>query len=429
MKSVNPCINAQIVAMQGGVHLASPGRRGANRVRCHSVADATEQRAHRKLVTTLIVVASIVAFLAVFAIWANRQLLETDTWTDTSTKLLEDKDIQVAVSDFMVNTLYANVDVQAQLEQALPPRAKAAAGPLAGALRQLAQNLADRALQSPRVQAMWEDANRKAHQTLVDVVEHGGDENVTLDLGTLVTQLGNQLGVDVASKLPPGAAQIEILPNDKLSAAQTGVKILRGLAIVLLVVALALFGIAISLARGWRRQALRSCGFAFIAVGIAVLVVRRLAGNVVVDSLSPTEAVRPAVTATWKIGTSLLADQGGATIFYGIFIVIGAWLAGPRGFARSARRAIAPVLDRASIAYMSLALLLILLFWWAPTPGFHRLPTSLLLIVLAVVGFEFLRRQAKRDFPEETWEVGTERWQQAIRSRAQRRRGADGGSG
>src|SRR6266545_77132 len=265
----------------------------------------------RSGVYALLALASLLAFLAVFAIWANRQALENDTWTDTSTELLEDEDIREAVAGFMVDSLFANVDVQAELAQALPPRLQPLAGPAAGALRQLADRLANEALQRPRVQKLWEEANRTANQKLIDVVVHGEDADVNLDLGAIVTDLGDQVGIDVSSRLPPGAGQIEVLSEDDLSSVQKAGKALRGLAIVLTVLALAVFGLAIYLARGWRRQVLRSVGFAFLLVGVAVLVARSLAGDVVVSSLSSTEAVQPAVSSTWEIGTSLLADQGG----------------------------------------------------------------------------------------------------------------------
>jgi hypothetical protein len=374
-------------------------------------------RQRRGVVFSLIAIASLIGFLAVFAIWANRQLLETDTWVDTSSKLLEDDEIRTQVSYFMVDELYANVDVQAELQQSLPPRLQKLAGPAAAGLRELTLRLADQALQRPRVQQLWEDANRKAHETLIDVVRRGGEEDVNLDVGTIVNQLGDQLGVDVSGRIPPGVAEIEILPNDKLSSAQKAVRALRGLAIVLTLVALALFGLAIYLAQGWRREALRAVGFAFIGIGIVVLVVRSLAGDALVDSLASTEAVKPAVADTWSIGTSLLSAQGGAMIFYGLFIVIGAWLSGPMGFARSARRGIAPILERRSIAYFALAIILLLLFVWSPTPGFQRLPTALLLIALSIVGLEFLRHRAITDFPNETWETASERWSSSLRSR------------
>jgi hypothetical protein len=377
----------------------------------------TSPRRRRGVVYALMVVASLILFLAVFAVWANRQLLETDTWTDTSTKLLEDEEIRSQVASTMVDTLYANVDVQAELQSALPPRLQPLAGPAAAGLRQLSLRLANQALQRPRVQQLWEDANRVMHEQLIDVVEHGGDQDVNLDIGTIVTQLGDQLGVDVAGRIPPGAAQIEVLPNDELSSIQKAVDVLRGLAIVLTILAVALFGLAIYLAQGWRREALRSVGFAFIVVGAIVLVVRALAGDAVVSSLASTESVRPAIADTWSIATALLSAQGGAMIFYGLFIVIGAWLSGPMGFARTARRAITPILERRAIAYSALGLILLLLFIWSPTPGFQRLPTALLLIALSIVGLEFLRHRAITDFPNETWETGSQRWSAALRSR------------
>jgi hypothetical protein len=375
-------------------------------------------RQRRGVVFTLIAIASLIGFLAVFAIWANRQLLETDTWTDTSSKLLEDEEIRTQVSYFMVDALYANVDVQAELQQGLPPRLQRLAGPISGAIRQLALRLADQALQRPRVQQLWEDANRTAQENLLSIVEHGGDEPVTLDVGTIVDQLGQQLGVeDAAAKIPPGAADIEIASNDNLVKVNKALDLLRTLAWVLTVVALALFALAIYFADGWRREALRTVGFAFIGIGIVVLVARSLAGNVVVNAVASTEAVTPAANNAWSIGTSLLNDQGGAMIFYGLFIVIGAWLSGPTGFARSARRAVAPILERRAIAYSALVLILLLLFWWSPTPGFQRLPTALLLIALSIVGLEFLRNRAIKDFPNETWETASERWSSSLRSR------------
>jgi hypothetical protein len=378
---------------------------------------STASRQRRGVVYTLIVIASLIGFLAVFAIWANRQLLETDTWTDTSSRLLEDEEIRTQVAYTMVDTLYANVNVQAELQQALPPRLQPLAGPASAGLRELSLRLANQALQRPRVQQLWEDANRVMHAQLIDVVEHGGSENVNLDIGTIVGQLGQQLGVDVTGRIPPGAAQIEVLPNDKLSSIQTAVKILRGLAIVFTVVALALFGLAIYLAEGWRREAFRTVGFAFIVIGVLVLVVRKLAGDAVVSSLASTAAVRPAIGDTWSIATELLSAQGGAMIFYGLFIVIGAWLSGPMGVARRVRRAITPVLENRVIAYSALGLLLLLLFLWSPTPGFQRLPTALLLIALSIVGLEFLRHRAITDFPDETWETGSARWSSSVRSR------------
>jgi hypothetical protein len=380
----------------------------------------------RRTAIALIVVASVIGFFAVCAVWAKRQLLETDTWTHTSSQLLEDDDIREAVAGFLVASLYRNVDVEKQLSGVLPKRAQPLAGPAAGGLRQLAERVALAALERPRVQLVWEEANRRAHAVLLRIVEGGGDtvstQNgvVALNLGTLVERVGEQVGVNTAGKIPAQASRIEVLRADELSFAQDMVNLLRKLAIVLPAVALGLYALAIYLARGWRRGAVRACGFGFIVIGIAVLVARNLAGTAIVDSLASTAAAEPAATSTWEIGTSLLRDSGVAMIGYGIVIVFGAWLAGPGSIGATARRAITPLLRERGVAYAVLAAIVGLAFWWSPTEGTRRLIPSLVLIGLLIVGLEALRWQAIRDFPEETWERRSERWRASL-SRVGRR--------
>ena len=56
--------------------------------------------------------------------------------------------------------------------------------------------------------------------------------------------------------------------SDQLAAAQTGVQAVRILSAALLVLVLALYALAIYLARGARRQTIRNIGFAFVLVGL-----------------------------------------------------------------------------------------------------------------------------------------------------------------
>ena len=132
-------------------------------------------RRRRTLPLILIVVASLLAFLATFGLWANRQVLDTENWTETSSELLEDKAIRCQISIFLVDQLYANVDVEDRVRSALPPRAEPLAGPAAGALRNLAERGATELLTRPRAQELWEQANRRAHGRFLQVVEGGGE--------------------------------------------------------------------------------------------------------------------------------------------------------------------------------------------------------------------------------------------------------------
>ena len=71
--------------------------------------DAAEKHGRRALPLALVVIASIVLLITAFAIWAKRQVLETDTWTETSADLLENEAIRDALADFLVLELYDNV--------------------------------------------------------------------------------------------------------------------------------------------------------------------------------------------------------------------------------------------------------------------------------------------------------------------------------
>ncbi len=362
----------------------------------------------RALPIILVVLATIIGIVSVLALWVKRQALETDTWTRTSSELLQDETIQDAVGDFIVTAIFDNVDVQGEIEAKLPPQAQALAAPAAAGLRELANRGADEALSRPKVQALWEDANRLAHQKLLALLDDEGNfvsttgGVVTLDLTKLITEIAADVGVggNLASKLPAEASQIKILESDQLGAAQTGVKALRTLAWVLTALTLALFALAIYLARGHRRETLRLVGFSFVAIGIVALIARNAGGNALTSALTGTAAAEGPVQNTWQIGTSLLNETAQSLIAYGVVIVLAAWLAGPTGFATSIRRGMTPYLRKPSVAYGTLAVLLALLFWWNPVVATSRIGPSILLICFAAIGVEALRRQAIREFPD-----------------------------
>jgi hypothetical protein len=389
------------------------------------VAEPAAKQGRRWLPIALIVLASIIGFLSVFALWSKRQLLETDTWVDTSTELLEDEVISDAVADYTVDELFANLDVPAELATRLPPAVKPLAVPIAGGIRQLADQAARRVLQGPRVQGLWEDVNRTAHETFIKVVEDEGDYVatsggvVTLDLRGVVAEVATQVGLpsDLAEKLPEQTAQLEILDSNELDTAQGVVKLLRAIAYVLTALALLLYGLAIYIARDRRRETLRAVGFAFVIVGALVLFAHGAAGNAVTSALADTPAAEPPVEATWDIGTSLLRETGQAIVAYGLVIVLAAWLAGPTGIAIWIRNAIAPYYRRPAVSLGVLAAVLVLLFWWNPVVATSRLGPSLILIALLALGIEMLRRQIVAEFPDRVTPLSSEGIAQGIAGR------------
>jgi hypothetical protein len=350
--------------------------------------------------------------LAIFSIWVNRQALNTDNWVHTSDKLLQNDEVKTQLSNYLADELFANVDVQAELEKTFPPRLAPLAGPAAGGLHQLAPKVAERALETSQAESAWSTANRAAHETLLKILNDEGSAvstsggEVVLDLKALVSESGGQLGVagKLASKVPDDAAQLTILKSDQLSMAQDISKLVRKLPIVLTLLALLLYGLAIYLAGPRRRQALRSVGFGFIVAGVLSLLLRGVAGNTVVDALAGNESVKPAVEAVWSIGTALLVTVAVSAITFGILVVIAAWLAGPTRIASSLRYGAAPYLrERRGTTYAVVAFIFLVLVLWAPVAAFHKPIGLLLLAVLLVLGTEALRRQTAVEFPGATF--------------------------
>jgi len=362
---------------------------------------------HPRIVVALLVVATLIAFLAVFSIWVNRQALNTDNWVDTSGKLLRNDEIRAQLSNYLAGELFANVDVQGELEKTFPPRLAPLAGPAAGGLQQLAPQVAERALATSQAESLWADANRTAHETLLKILNDEGSAvstgngEVTLDLASLVSESGGQLGVagKLAAKIPPDAGQLTILKSDQLSMAQDASSLVRHLPIVLTLLALLLYGLAVYLAGPRRRQALRSVGFGFVIAGVLSLLLRRIGQGSVTDALAGTEAVKPAVEAAWDIGTSLLVTVAVSAISFGILVVIAAWIAGPSKAATRLREEAAPYLRERGTTYGAVALLFLALVLWAPVVAFQKPIGMILLAVLMALGTEALRRQAAAEFP------------------------------
>jgi hypothetical protein len=361
----------------------------------------------RALVWGLIVAASLIAVASVLTLWVQRQMLDEDSWREASAELIEDPAVRSALSVYLVDELYENVDVAGDLEQRLPEQLKPLAGPVAGALRQPATDAVDRLLDTAAVQQLWVEASSLAQQKLVNVVEdktgHGistGDGDVTLDLGEIVQRLGTELGLSssVLERIPPDAGVITVMRSDRLAAAQTAVKVLRVLSAALLVLVLGLYALAVYLATGERRRTLRNVGWALILVGLTVLVARRLAGEYAVNALTSPES-REAGRRGWLIGSEILGQIGVAAILYGAVVVFGTLLAGAAGWATGARRRLAPVFDeRMGAAWAAIAAAYLLLVLWGPTHALRTAWGIVLLGALLAAAVAVLRRQTVAEF-------------------------------
>ena len=369
-------------------------------------------RGRRRTVRGLIILGSVLAFLSVFAIWVERQALNTDDWVKTSDKLLQNEKIRSTLANYLVDQLYTNVNVEKELEGILPGETKELAGPVSGGLRSVAGNGAEKLLETSTAQSLWEDANRAAHEQLVAVLENKKDAveteegNVTLNLGSLITNLADQVGIGakLAEKLPPDAGQVTILRSDQLKTAQNIAKAVKGLAIVLSLLTFIAFGFAIYVSRE-RWVTVLFCGVGLIAAGFAVIVAREVAGGIVVDQLVTEQSVKPAAEEAWSIATSLMTSIATTVIVFGVLLGIAGWLSSPTDSARSTRRVLAPALrDWPGYVYAGLAVVVGIYFLSAPVQNLRSFLTTLVIAGFVAFGIHELRKQTHEEDPDITYD-------------------------
>jgi hypothetical protein len=369
------------------------------------------QAAHpnRIWVRLILAVATVLAIFAIFAVWANRQLLNPENWSKTSTALLQKQAVRTALAGYLVNQLYENINVPAQLRSGLPTQLEPLAGPLSGALHGVAEQAAERALENARVQALWQKANRAADQTLVTVVDGGGSRvqinggTVSLNLRQVVADLATELGLPpgVAEKLPASVADLKIVTSSQLGLVRTGAKGLHALALGLTILVFLLYVIAIGLSRGYRRRTLLFVGGSLVLAGLLVLVGRKIGQGQVVSAITSDASIQPAANDAYSVATSLLVQVASSAIIVGLPVMASAWLAGPASWAVSIRRFLAPHLrERPALAYWVTAALLALVFIWGPIPATRNPWEILLFTILAFVGAHILRSQIAEQFPD-----------------------------
>jgi hypothetical protein len=358
-------------------------------------------------VRLIIGIATVLAVVAIFAVWANRQLLNANNWANTSTRLLQNEKIRAATSNYLVNQLYANVNVSDELKSRLPKELKPLAAPVAGALQNVAVTAAERALANARVQEVWRKANHASIETFIAIINGKGvvatnGGVVTLDLASVVNNIAGHLGLpEVGSKLPASVAHVTILKSKQLKTVQNGVKALKGLDLILTIIVPLLYALAILLARERRRRTLMSVGIAIVFAGLLVFAARTILVHAVTNSLVKVEANKPAGEAILSIVTEMLSEIAGAFVIVGVPLIAAAWFAGPAKIAVKARHFIAPFLrEQPAWTFAIVGGIMLLIFIWGPIPATHKPAGIIVFLVLAFFGTEVLRRQTEREFPD-----------------------------
>jgi hypothetical protein len=355
-----------------------------------------QRSSHPIAVVTLLALAAAAGALAIAAIWANQQLLDTRSWVSVSDRMLESQEVRQRVANFLVEELVDEAEgrLSAAGEDEL-------AAEIVPQLRRRGPELAAEVMATPRFRVVWLRANREGHRALVRVLDDEGGSrdgpvviNLTPALRELAasagtTALAERIGVaDLGSLIEPGAARIEVLEADELDRAQDAVRAIRNLPLPATIATVALLALALLLGRARLSRTFLGVGLSLAAAGGLALLVRVLAGHEIVDALLDGHADREAAEAAWRIATSTVVDLAVGAICLGGLIALAALLAGDSAPAVGFRRGLAPLV-RTPLARLWMLLIAILLFLllmaWAPIAALES-PLGIALFAAAFLG-------------------------------------------
>lgn len=374
-----------------------------------SAAPRVYGKGRRVAVALLLVVACVLAPLSVLAVWTKNTLLDTDQYVATVGPLATNQQIIAAAAANITAALVADTDVEAKVRDALPDRAKFIAPAVASSLEDVVNQLAVKVLSSPRFEAVWERANRRAHDQVVDVLTGNGGKTITTKSGVVAVNLGpvvdrvrkrlDSLGIDVfsaadAKRISP---RFVLFQSDDLEQAQSATDLLQKGAVVLPIVTLLLFAAAIALSRS-RRKTILHAGLGLAIGMLVILTAFNLGRTFYLDAVK--SANRDAAAAVYDQVLNFLRLSARTGFVVGIIVAIGAWLAGPGSLATRLRAMTRGGGDRElathgfagwvarsrtglRIAYVAIAAL-ILVAWSHPKPRTVLVLTILVLIAMAV---------------------------------------------
>jgi hypothetical protein len=301
----------------------------------------------RKTVALLVVVASLLAPLAITALWLRETVLDTHRYVAVVAPLSSNRAVDSAVASQVTSALLTNVDITKLTKGVLPKQAGFLGVSLNAAVRDYTESLVEKFLTTDEFHQLWIVANTQAQQALRAALEGkqspfiGPDGNVEIDLSNIVLAARSQIGIEglhVFDKLGPATLhrRIVIARASSLHDARRAVRALRAAAIALPVLAAVFVGLALLISRE-RKRTVFWLGAGLAAASLVALVVVALARGYYLDHVVGPDVPSDAAKAIYGAVVHDLRLYLALATFAGVAAAACAVLAGPSRLATRLR--------------------------------------------------------------------------------------------
>jgi hypothetical protein len=393
-----------------------------------NVVEGAERRFSRRrrvLAGIALVLACLTILIATVAVWAHQVALNTGRFTTLVSDALDEPAVIDPLSAAISRQVIDGLDVQARIENRLPDEVDRLAGPLTLALQDGLDTRLQVLLAEPRMQQALARTVSFAHERVVNLLRDRSnaisvvDGYVVMDVFPLLDAALRELqtiGIippevqlpDLSTPREPGVlaqalearldvilpddfGTIQLMPADRLVAAQTVVRAFDIVVIALILLGLALAALAVWLSANRRRMVV------YLAVGTVIaFLLARLATNALTDTVIAGIANEGLAGATRSVVDAMVSDlRGWTAIILVVTVVLGiaAYLWGrPAWVSSVAERTRAPMSarDRRSmIERGGIAAIVFVVVWIALGPEVALIGAALLVgleLVLNALG-------------------------------------------
>ncbi|HZX39616.1 MAG TPA: hypothetical protein VFF37_15030, partial [Streptomyces sp.] len=155
----------------------------------------------------LIVLVAILTPLSALAVWADREIGDTDRYVAAMAPLASDPAVQNAVAVRITDEVVQKIDV----------------GPFHEGVRDLLYEAVISFFGTDSYKTAWNTVNRAAHTAVEQALTSDSGDAVSIDLAPVIEQVKQQLSADVlqlAEQIPVGRTRITILDSDRLGVAR-----------------------------------------------------------------------------------------------------------------------------------------------------------------------------------------------------------------
>jgi hypothetical protein len=176
----------------------------------------------RRILTPILAALTVITFtVAVPSAWARRTIVNDNAYAKAITPLASDPAVQAYLARVITNQVFATLNVQQVIANALPDQATILAGPLTSAAQEFVHKQVLRVVQSDAFQRLWVDANKLAHAEVLAVLNgEVGDfvstarGQVVLNLLPMVNLALQQLHTIASGLLPSGVSIPTVTVNE-----------------------------------------------------------------------------------------------------------------------------------------------------------------------------------------------------------------------